>query len=105
VASPGTLCHAMTMRARQAAGFTPRVRHHADDFVTVLALVAAGQGVTLGPRLATVDAVAGVTLTRLATRRRTLAAYRGGSGRHPAIAACVSAVRAAAGRILVRFRG
>jgi DNA-binding transcriptional LysR family regulator len=43
VASPGTLCHAMTMGACQAAGFTPRVRHHADDFVTVLALAAAGR--------------------------------------------------------------
>jgi DNA-binding transcriptional LysR family regulator len=78
---------------------------HEHDYVPLDALVAAGQGVALVPRLATVDAVAGVTLTRLATRRRTLAAYRGGSGRHPAIAACVSAVRAAAGRILVRFRG
>ena len=35
-----------------AAGFTPRVRHHADDFTAVLALVAAGQGVALVPQLA-----------------------------------------------------
>src|SRR6266851_4877860 len=32
MASPGTLCHTMAVRACEAAGFTPRVRHHADDF-------------------------------------------------------------------------
>ena len=51
VGSPDTLCHAMAVRACQAAGFTPRIRHHADDFATVLALVAAGQGVALVPQL------------------------------------------------------
>jgi DNA-binding transcriptional LysR family regulator len=93
MASPGTLCHTMTLRACQAAGFTPRVRHHADDFATVLALVAAGQGVALVPQLATID---GVALTPLATRRRTLVAYRRGAGRHPAVAACVAAIRTSA---------
>lgn len=37
MASPGTLCHAVTLHVCRAAGFTPRVRHHADDFATVLA--------------------------------------------------------------------
>ncbi|MFC7591422.1 LysR family transcriptional regulator [Nonomuraea antimicrobica] len=41
---PGTLCHTMAIRACQAAGFEPLVRHHIDDFDTVLALAAAGQG-------------------------------------------------------------
>ncbi len=41
----------MAVRACQSAGFTPRIRHHADDFATVLALVAAGQGVALVPQL------------------------------------------------------
>ncbi|GAA3189237.1 LysR family transcriptional regulator [Rhodococcus baikonurensis] len=50
-AIPGTACHAMTIRACQAAGFTPKVRHHIDEFATVLALVAAGQGVSLVPEL------------------------------------------------------
>ena len=50
VAGPGTLCHTVTVRACQADGFMPRTRHHADDFVTVLALVAAGQGVAVVPR-------------------------------------------------------
>ena len=38
--SPGTLCHSMVIRACQACGFTPRIRHYADDFATVMALVA-----------------------------------------------------------------
>lgn len=96
LASPGTLCHTMTLRACQAAGYTPRVRHHADDFVTVLALVAAGQGVALVPALAVGEAPAGVLLTALRTRRRTRLACRRGAESHPAIAAGFAAIRAAA---------
>jgi DNA-binding transcriptional LysR family regulator len=44
VGKPGTLCHAMAIRACQAAGFEPRVRHRIDDFDTVLAFVAATLG-------------------------------------------------------------
>lgn len=96
VASPGTLCHAMTLRAAQAAGFTPRVRHHADDFGTVLALVAAGQGVALVPQLGAADPPAGVRLTPLPARRRTRIAYRRGTRRDPAVSACIAAIRASA---------
>jgi DNA-binding transcriptional LysR family regulator len=62
LASPGTLCHTMTIRACQAAGYTPRARHHADDFVTALTLVAAGQGVA-GPRAGRGQPPAGIVLT------------------------------------------
>jgi DNA-binding transcriptional LysR family regulator len=96
VGTPGTLCHLMALRACQAAGFTPRVRHHADDFITVLTLVAAGQGVALIPELAAANPPAGVTLTPLATRRRTRIAYRRGTRQHPAVAACVAAIHASA---------
>lgn len=95
VASPGTLCHLMAMRLCQAAGFTPRIRHYADDFAAVLTLVAAGQGVALVPELALADLPAGVVLTALPARRRTLIAYRRGAAAHPAIAACTAALRAA----------
>ncbi|MFD0347051.1 LysR substrate-binding domain-containing protein [Kitasatospora aburaviensis] len=44
MAPPGTLCHTMAVRACESAGFAPRIRHQIDDFATVLALVAAGQG-------------------------------------------------------------
>src|SRR4029450_7073683 len=52
MATPGTLCHTVTLHVCRAAGFTPRGRHHADDFATVIALVAADQGVSVVPQLA-----------------------------------------------------
>jgi DNA-binding transcriptional LysR family regulator len=94
MASPGTLCHAMAVRACQAAGFAPRVRHHADDFVTVLALVAAGQGVAFVPQLGAIGPPADVTLTTLPTRRRTRIAYRNGTRHQPPVSACITAIHA-----------
>jgi DNA-binding transcriptional LysR family regulator len=93
---PGTLCHTMAIRACQAAGFEPRVRHHIDDFDTILAFAAAGQGVALVPRLAATSPPPGVTLTRLPLSRRTLAAFRKGYGEHPAIRAAVAVLRQSA---------
>ncbi|MBO0823515.1 MAG: LysR family transcriptional regulator [Actinobacteria bacterium] len=95
-ASPGTLCHLMTMRLCETAGFTPRIRHIADEFGAVLTLVAAGQGVALVPELALTDRPPGVDLTTLEARRRTLIACRSGGSAHPAVAACAAALRAAA---------
>ena len=102
--TPGTLCHALTVRACEAAGFTPAIRHHADDFGAVLALVAAGQGVALVPDLGTVNAPDGVVLTPLAIRRRTFLAYRRGTRRHPVIAAARQALHAAASSTGLRSR-
>lgn len=96
LASPGTLCHAATLHLCHAAGFTPRARHVADDFATVLALVAAGQGVSLVPELAAARPPSGVRLVRLPVQRRNRIAYRKGAAAHPAIAAFVSRLRAAA---------
>ncbi|MFF7631763.1 LysR family transcriptional regulator [Kitasatospora sp. NPDC008050] len=95
LATHGTLCHAMTIRACQAAGFTPRIRHRADDFDTVLALVAAGQGVALVPELGLLAPPPAVRLYRLPMSRRTTVAFRQGAGGHPAVAAFGAAVRAA----------
>lgn len=92
-ATPGTLCHAMTIRACQAAGFTPRVRHQVDEFGTVLALVAAGQGVALVPQLGVLDLPPGVALNRLPLHRRTEIAFRSGAAAHPAVSAVASALR------------
>ena len=91
--SPGTLCHALVIRACEAQGFTPRIRHYADDFGTVLALVAAGQGVSFVPQLGLSGALSGVAITPLAARRRTSVACRKGTRQHPAIAAFVAAIR------------
>ncbi|MFB7471064.1 LysR substrate-binding domain-containing protein [Kitasatospora sp. NPDC056184] len=92
---PGTLCHTMAVRACEAAGFAPRIRHQIDDFATVLALVAAGQGVALVPHLGTDRPPPGVVLTRLPMYRRTRTAFRAGAGAHPAISAFVSALHTA----------
>ncbi|MFD6394488.1 LysR family transcriptional regulator [Nocardia sp. NPDC060259] len=94
--TPGTLCHTVTLRACQAAGFTPRIRHHADDFDTVLALVAADAGTAIVPALALHSPPDDVTLTPLSTRRHTHLAYRNGTDAHPAIAAARTALRSAA---------
>ncbi|MFI7601852.1 LysR substrate-binding domain-containing protein [Actinoplanes sp. NPDC049681] len=97
VATPGTLCHTVTLQVCRAAGFTPRARHQADDFATVLALVAAGQGVSLVPELAVAGpgtaVPPGVTLAALPYRRRTSIAYRKGAAAHPAVTAFVAALR------------
>ncbi|MCX4626095.1 LysR substrate-binding domain-containing protein [Streptomyces sp. NBC_01443] len=95
-ATPGTLCHAMALRACQAAGFTPRIRHQVDEFPTVLALVAAGQGVAVVPQLGVMGpADPAVSLTRLLMERRTKVAFRSGAAAHPAVAAFAAALRAA----------
>jgi len=91
--SPGTVCHSLIIRACEAGGFTPRIRHYADDFGTVLALVAAGQGVSLIPQLGLTGAPSGVALTPLAARRRSSIACRKGTRQHPAIAAFAAAIR------------
>lgn len=102
VGSPGTLCHLMAIRLCESAGFTPRVRHYADDFAAVLTLVAAGQGVALVPELALADCPAGVALTALPVRRRTLIACRAGAAGHPANVACAAALESAAAAYLSR---
>ncbi|MFJ4791390.1 LysR family transcriptional regulator [Kitasatospora purpeofusca] len=95
VSPPGTLCHSMAVRACESAGFAPRIRHRIDDFATVLALVAAGQGVALVPHLGIDRPPPGVVLTRLPMYRRTRAAFRAGAGAHPAVSAFVSALHTA----------
>ncbi|MGS2810740.1 LysR family transcriptional regulator [Nocardia sp. MW-W600-9] len=94
--TPGTLCHTVTLRACQATGFTPRIRHHADDFTTVLALVAADAGTAIVPALALHSPPEDIALTPLTTRRHTHLAYRHGMTHHPAITAARIALRATA---------
>lgn len=94
-ATEGTLCRTMTVRACRSAGFLPRTRHRIDDFGTVLALVAAGQGVALVPESAVEQPPGGVALTALDTVRRTAVAHRAGAGGRPAVAVVVEALRAA----------
>ncbi len=99
---PGTACHAVTLQVCRAAGFSPVIRHYADDFDAVLALVAAGQGVSLVPELAAARPPDGVTLLPLPVRRRVRIAYRQGAGLHPAVAAFITAVRASSAEHVTR---
>jgi DNA-binding transcriptional LysR family regulator len=93
LATPGTLCHTVTVQLCRSAGFAPRARHHADDFTTVLSLVAAGQGASIVPAMAVAQAPPDrVRLQALPTRRRTRIAYRRGAAGHPAVAAFVTAI-------------
>lgn len=93
MAAPDTLCRAVTEQVCRTAGFVPRVRHQVDEFATVLAFVAARQGVAVVPELGATDPPPGVRLTALPVRRRTRIAFRSGAGAHPAVAALIGALR------------
>lgn len=60
-------CHEMVQRACAAAGFAPRSVAHTSDFSVQLALVAAGAGVALIPRLGCIAVPREVELHRLTT--------------------------------------
>jgi DNA-binding transcriptional LysR family regulator len=47
-----TSCRQLTLRSCERAGFTPDVAYESNDYTVMLALVAAGMGVTLVPDLA-----------------------------------------------------
>lgn len=77
------------MAACAAADFRPDVVHRFDDYRTVLALVAAGHGVSLVPDLGLCDVPAGVSVVDLADPidRRIVLTYRTVSADRPAVAA------------------
>ena len=96
--TPGTSCHdwlCFTLRSQQAE---PVIAHTANEYATQLALVAAGLGIAVMPRLGREPVPAGVRLIAVtpALCRRIYAAWRDASARRPAIAATVTALRAAA---------
>ena len=84
---PGTVCHDWLMRTMRAAGCEPLIAHQAEENHTQVALVAAGLGVALVPRLgrgALPAEVATVPLTPV-PKRRLSALWRAGAARRPAI--------------------
>jgi DNA-binding transcriptional LysR family regulator len=85
-------CGVAARRICQVAGFQPRIRHQTDDFPTALALVAAGQGQTVLPRLGATALPPGVVLTPLPAKARVAVTHRRGAAKHPAIAAFEAAV-------------
>lgn len=99
VSRPGTACREVAHAACAAAGFVPRVRHNADDFVAVLTLIAAGCGISLLPRLAGLSSTPQVVLRPLAGAtpiRPIFAAVRRGSQQAPHLSAVLAALVAAA---------
>ncbi|MGW5667959.1 LysR family transcriptional regulator [Micromonospora sp. NPDC003776] len=81
-----TSCHQMLQRACGAAGFVPRVIAQTSEYGPILALVAAGAGVALLPRMGAPAVPEGVVLRPLAApvNRHVFALTRRGGERHPA---------------------
>lgn len=97
VGTPGRAYHQLVTLACAGAGFRPAVEHYADEWDTGAALVAAGLGVALVPRLA---ALPGHHDTRRVPvsgasqpTRQVVTAVRAGSAGQPAIAAGLRALQ------------
>jgi molybdate transport repressor ModE-like protein len=92
----GCGCRQITERACQDAGFEPRVAFEADETLAAQALVAAGVGVTIFPRLALATVHPGVVvraLPRDAIARRVWAARLADGYCSPASEAMVQTLR------------
>lgn len=93
---PGRPYHQLVLTACAAAGFTPAVAHESTEWDTGAALVAAGLGVALVPRLARIPA--GYPIARVPLRgepspaRHILTGVRRGSRGHPVIATALDAL-------------
>jgi DNA-binding transcriptional LysR family regulator len=84
---------------RSLGGFEPEIRHRSNDLLILLALVAAGQGVTLLPDLVRIDRepnVAARDVAEAPLTRTVFAAIRKGSARRPALLALRAALRSTA---------
>jgi DNA-binding transcriptional LysR family regulator len=95
----GGACRAVTLAACAAAGFTPEASHSVFDWDAVLALVQAGLGVAMVPRLAGVRPRDGVAVRALEAdrpARHVFAVVREGSQAAPHLAAVLAALRAEA---------
>ncbi|MFC8272422.1 LysR family transcriptional regulator [Streptomyces sp. NPDC057271] len=84
---PGSVCHDWLMRTLRATGYEPRIVHQAEENHTQVALVAAGLGIALVPRLGRGTLPPEVTPVRLdpTPTRRLHALWRTGAARRPAI--------------------
>ncbi|MEU3599386.1 LysR substrate-binding domain-containing protein [Streptomyces sp. NPDC006798] len=92
---PGTVCHDWLIRTLRTAGCEPDLVHQAEENHTQIALVAAGLGIAVMPRLGRGPLPAGVTAVPLdpVPRRRLYALWRSRAARRPAIGATVTALQ------------
>jgi DNA-binding transcriptional LysR family regulator len=88
---PGRVCHEWLVRTLRGVGHEPEIVHQADENPTLVALVAAGLGICLIPRLGRGPLPAGVVEVELdpAPLRRLYALWRTGAAGRPAIAETV----------------
>ncbi|MGH4029953.1 LysR family transcriptional regulator [Actinomycetota bacterium Odt1-20B] len=92
-------CGAITRSLCAANGFTPDIRHPVGDWASVAALVGAGLGVALVPRLVRPPQRPGLVLRAPAGPppvRHVFAAVRAGSENDPVLAAVLTRLREAA---------
>ncbi|MGA4955160.1 LysR family transcriptional regulator [Streptomyces lavendulocolor] len=91
----------ITRAACEAAGFVPEQAHSAAGWTAILAMVEAGMGIALVPRMAAAERTSGVVMRVLETdqpRRHVVAAVRRGAETAPAVARLLAALREAAAR-------
>ena len=94
----GSICHDWLMQAVRRGGREPRVRHQALEYATQLALVGAGLGVAVLPRLGRGLVPADVCIVTVSPTlaRHVYAVWRRDAARRTAILATVDAFRSAA---------
>ncbi|MFJ3665318.1 LysR family transcriptional regulator [Streptomyces sp. NPDC090106] len=92
---PGRVCHDWLVRTLRAAGHEPEIVHQADENPTLVALVAAGLGICVAPRLGRGPLPAGAVEVDLepAPVRRLYALWRTGAAGRPAITETVRTLR------------
>ncbi|MFE1767154.1 LysR family transcriptional regulator [Streptomyces angustmyceticus] len=93
----GEFCHDWLMFTLRGKGVEPRIAHMAEEHHTQLALIAAGLGVAVAPRLGRGPVPDGVSVVpvRHTMRRHVYAIWRADADRRPSIRAAVGALRAA----------
>ncbi|MFI9202726.1 LysR family transcriptional regulator [Streptomyces sp. NPDC053048] len=93
----GEFCHDWLMLTLRGKGVEPRISHMAEEHHTQLALVAAGLGIAVAPRLGRGPVPEGVRVVpvRHTMCRHVYAIWRTDAGRRPSIRAAVDALRAA----------
>ncbi|MEU8547960.1 LysR family transcriptional regulator [Streptomyces roseoverticillatus] len=93
----GEFCHDWLMLTLRGKGIEPRISHMAEEHHTQLALIAAGLGVAVAPRLGRGPVPDGVRVVpvRHTVRRHVYAIWRADADRRPSIRAAVEALRAA----------
>jgi DNA-binding transcriptional LysR family regulator len=108
VGNPGGCCAEIALAACAGAGFSPDVRHRSNDWDAIAALVAAGAGVAVVPRLAQPLRPAGlavIPVTGPPPARHIFAAVRAGAEHSPDVAAVLAELRTAAAARLSGLTG